>query len=129
VTLESTSGRSPQLIARVLGDEGHLSNDQATELLREVLRRSTKLPGHIVQLHLSRECNHPALAAETARRLLEALGVRAELHTARQDRPGATLHLGGVDGTPRRPAPTAAPRRKPSSTRRGVQLWLPGFEG
>ena len=61
--MERKSPRPAVLIARVLGDEGHLSNDQATGLLREVLRRSTKHPRHIVQLHLSRECNHPGLAA------------------------------------------------------------------
>jgi hypothetical protein len=128
VEMESTSGRSPQLIARVLGDAGHLSNDQATGLLREVLRRSSKLPRHIVQLHLSRECNHPGLAAASARRLLDELAVSAEVHTARQDRPCATLHVGGVNGTPRHAAPARAPRRKESPPRRETQLWLPGFE-
>ena len=41
-------------ITRVLGDEGHLSNEQAAALVREVHRRST--PGRlrqVVQLHLS----------------------------------------------------------------------------
>src|SRR5207248_10684730 len=126
VVMESTSGRSPQLIARVLGDAGHLSNDQATGLLREVLRRSTKHPRHIVQLHLSRECNHPGLAAASAQRLLEELAVAAEVHTARQDRPGTTLHVGGLNGTPRHPTSPRSPRRKQPSPRRETQLWLPG---
>src|SRR5262245_379960 len=63
VGLECASGRSPRLIARVLGDEGHLSNEQAALLLREVLRRSPpNRLRHLVQLHLSRECNRPVLA-------------------------------------------------------------------
>ncbi|HZU38154.1 MAG TPA: MBL fold metallo-hydrolase, partial [Gemmataceae bacterium] len=56
VELEYRSGRSARLIARVLGDEGHLSNTQGAALLREVLQLST--PGrlrHVIQLHLSRE--------------------------------------------------------------------------
>src|SRR5262249_22092321 len=40
VGLEYASGRSARLIARVLGDGGHLSNEQAAGLLREVLRLS-----------------------------------------------------------------------------------------
>ena len=43
VFLEKSSGRSPALIFRVLGDRGHLSNVQAAELLREVGRRSIRL--------------------------------------------------------------------------------------
>src|SRR5205823_2329054 len=38
VELEYASGRSAYLIARVLGNYGHLSNEQAAGLLREVLR-------------------------------------------------------------------------------------------
>src|SRR5260370_1255733 len=53
VGMEYARGRSPRLIMRVLGDEGHLSNAQAAGLLREVVRLSE--PGrlrHLVQLHL-----------------------------------------------------------------------------
>src|SRR5262249_4361004 len=60
VDLEYRSGRPHHLVARVLGDEGHLSNAQAAEFLAAVLKRST--PGkvkHVVQLHLSRDCNRP----------------------------------------------------------------------
>src|SRR5262249_30588207 len=74
VGMECASGRTPRLIARVLGDEGHLSNEQAAGLLRAVLRRST--PGrlrHVVQLHLSRDCNPPSLAAGAARAALADL--------------------------------------------------------
>jgi phosphoribosyl 1,2-cyclic phosphodiesterase len=83
--LEVSSGRSDQLIARVLSDEGHLSNRQAAALLARILARSPdRRPRRIVQLHLSRDCNRPELARQAA---LHALGEWAvEVHTARQDR-------------------------------------------
>ena len=89
--LERGSNRSPFLIARVLGDEGHLSNAQAAALVRAVLARST--PGrlrHLVQLHLSSDCNKPALAKAAARGVLPA-GVR--IHTAEQHRAGRVVRL------------------------------------
>jgi phosphoribosyl 1,2-cyclic phosphodiesterase len=89
--LERLSKRPAFLIARVLGDEGHLSNAQAAALVRAVLARST--PGrlrHLVQLHLSGECNKPALAKAAARGVVPA-GVR--VHTAEQHRAGRMLRL------------------------------------
>lgn len=96
VAMEKRSGRSAALIARVLGDHGHLSNVQAAELLREVKRQS--MPGrlrHVVQLHLSRDCNHPSLALGAARAVLGGVSDPTQIHTARQDRPGPTLNLVG----------------------------------
>lgn len=94
--LEKTSGRSAQLIARVLGDYGHLSNSQAAGLVREVMSRSA--PGrlrHLVQLHLSRECNRPILAAEAARMALAEWADTISVHTAAQDRPSPRVILEG----------------------------------
>src|SRR5262249_15557877 len=111
VEMEYASGRQPSLIARVLGDEGHLSNVQAAGLLREVLRLSA--PGrlrHVVQLHLSRDCNHPTLAATAARKILAAVAHPVEVHTASQDEPGPTLQLGSAAGGKRRRYPGPARR-------------------
>jgi hypothetical protein len=97
VAMEIASGRSAHLIDRVLGDEGHLSNAQGAALVRAVLARSE--PGrvrHLVQLHLSRECNRPALAREAARAVLDELAARIEVYTAGQDEAGTTLHLGAA---------------------------------
>jgi phosphoribosyl 1,2-cyclic phosphodiesterase len=92
--LEKSSGRTGELIARVLGDEGHLSNDQAAGLLREVIRLSrARRPRHVVQLHLSRDCNRPALARETARHVLAELGGTIELYTARQHESSPTFSV------------------------------------
>jgi ribonuclease BN (tRNA processing enzyme) len=90
VALERASGRSPRLIARVLGDYGHLSNAQAAALVRQVLVLSE--PGrlrHLVQMHLSRDCNRPGLAMAA----LGMLPVGLEVHTAHQDRSGPRVRL------------------------------------
>jgi phosphoribosyl 1,2-cyclic phosphodiesterase len=125
VGLEYASGRTMRLIARVLGDDGHLSNVQAAGLLREVLRRSP--PGrlrHLVQLHLSRDCNRPHLAAEAALGVIREAGQAVEVHPAAQDEPGPTLHLAAGPDRPRRPR--LARRRRPAAA--SLQPWLPGCE-
>jgi phosphoribosyl 1,2-cyclic phosphodiesterase len=85
VTMQRRSGRPGRLIARNLGDRGHLSNDQAAALLVEVGARSR--PGtvrDVVLLHLSLQCNRPELALKAAREALRAGGRRATLHPAQQ---------------------------------------------
>ncbi len=122
--MERSSGRSPHLVARVLGDEGHLSNAQGAALLRAVLDRTP--PGrlrHVVQLHLSRHCNHPTLARTAAQAVLcEEPGV--SLHTAEQHTAGTTLVLGGGSGRRRQMG-----TRKRQTARVTTQMMLPGFEG
>jgi len=95
VELEHSSGRAPALIARILGEEGHLSNTQAGALLGEVMRFSK--PGRLrqlVQLHLSRDCNRPELAAQVAQGALLVSAPFVSLYTASQYHPGLTLVLG-----------------------------------
>jgi phosphoribosyl 1,2-cyclic phosphodiesterase len=126
VGLERQSPRPAALIARVLGDEGHLSNDQAAALLRAVLERST--PGrlrHVVQLHLSQECNRPALARRAARDVLRELGHPVRVHTAEQDQPGKVLVLKPDAANRQRRVRTATPL---ASTTPAIQPWLPGLE-
>jgi phosphoribosyl 1,2-cyclic phosphodiesterase len=99
VQLECASGRTPSLIARVLGDEGHLSNAQAAALLREILRQST--PGRLQHV----------------------------VHTASQEKPGPTFAVGdkAVGPRPARPRPRRSRARDSSSTARAAQPWLPGI--
>jgi ribonuclease BN (tRNA processing enzyme) len=95
VDMQLASGRHPLLIQRVLGDEGHLSNHQAAELLHELLRRS--ISGNmqrLVQLHLSRQCNRPSLALAAARDIVERLGIELSIHAATQDAPSPTFNCG-----------------------------------
>jgi phosphoribosyl 1,2-cyclic phosphodiesterase len=103
VDLQRASGRAPWLIERVLGDQGHLSNVQGAQFLQECLRRST--PGrvrHVIQLHLSRQCNRPSLAAAAARQVLAQFGSDLVLQTAEQNRPGGTIHVGADQIAPNR---------------------------
>jgi phosphoribosyl 1,2-cyclic phosphodiesterase len=89
VEMQRRSGRSPALIARVLGDRGHLSNAQGADLVTAVVARSR--PGtlrHLVLLHLSRQCNLPGLALDVARSAIRGTGRRVALHAAEQ----ATAH-------------------------------------
>ncbi len=90
--MERCSGRPQHLINRVLGDQGHLSNLQAAESLREILHasRATNLR-HVVQLHLSHQCNRPSLAQVAARNVLKNLPIK--LHTAMQDQPTKVVEL------------------------------------
>ncbi len=127
VSLERTSGRPAHLVARVLGDEGHLSNQQAAALLRAILDRST--PGrlrHLIQLHLSRDCNRPVLAQEAAQRVLSEIAPSVAVRTAEQDRPGETIHLNDQpDRTARARKRTG--KRKGRKNTRSTQPLLPGL--
>jgi phosphoribosyl 1,2-cyclic phosphodiesterase len=126
VEMEYRSGRHPRLISRVLGDDGHLSNEQAVKLLSEVLRRSS--PGrlrHLVQLHLSRECNRPSLALAAAQAVLDGQAETITIHTASQDEAGPTLHIGGRS-LGRKPHRARRKRTAPDGS--APQLWLPGLE-
>lgn len=94
VGLQRASGRSPRLIDRVLGDEGHLSNEQAAAFLSAVQRRSKPgRLGRVVQLHLSRQCNRPELARQAAWQALQEHGSSVAIETAEQDRPTARFPL------------------------------------
>jgi phosphoribosyl 1,2-cyclic phosphodiesterase len=122
VDMERRSGRPAELIARVLGDTGHLSNDQAARLVREVLNRSAAgRLRHLVQLHVSRDCNRPALARLAAQAALaEWDGI--EVHTARQYQVGPQLRL-------RHGSKRVRLRRQRTPTLVACQQpWLPGWE-
>ncbi len=95
VALERSSGRSPLLIDRVLGDRGHLSNNQAAELVMHVLKHTE--PGrtrHLVLLHLSRQCNHPRLAHAAAAEAIEKHGRGINIHVAHQNAASPVLTTG-----------------------------------
>ena len=100
VEMTRRSGRSPRLIARNLGNRGHLSNEQGAGLVQAVLHRSSPGgPKHVVLLHLSHECNRPDLALSTARSAIRGSGRRVTLHAAEQAVASANLL---VDGRARR---------------------------
>jgi phosphoribosyl 1,2-cyclic phosphodiesterase len=87
VEMQRNSNRHPALIARNLGDHGHLSNSQGAEFVSAVLERSGRNgPRHLVLLHLSDQCNMPGLALATARAALRESGKgrRVAVHAATQ---------------------------------------------
>jgi ribonuclease BN (tRNA processing enzyme) len=127
VELERLSGRMPRLIARVLGDDGHLSNAQAAALVRAVLARSPAgRLRHLVQLHLSRDCNRPSLARAAARAALDGHADGVTVHTAEQDRPGAPIHLTPW-AAPACLRPSSAARERRRSASAVSQRSLPGL--
>ena len=80
-------GRYPwHLKQRIRSSHGHLSNEQAAELLRDGLSETLK---HVVLAHLSKENNRPELALLAAQRVLREAGVDGEvsLQVAEQDTP------------------------------------------
>lgn len=80
--LQESSARPAFLKRRVTGGNGHLSNQEAAVLVERVRPRE-----HVVLLHLSRECNDPALAAS----LHEGRGYG--LTVARQHEPTAWIGI------------------------------------
>ncbi len=124
VAMQHSSGRPFHLIRRILGDHGHLSNAQAAQLVREVVQQSPAgRLRHLIQLHLSRDCNRPMLAQEAARAALA--GHDVAVHTACQDVPILTVSLGTTVGG-KRARRLGRPNRRRSAS--AAHPWLPGFE-
>lgn len=94
--MEKASLRPRFLVQRVLGSHGHLSNDQGAEAVRAVVRASDpKSLRHVVQLHLSRDCNAPALAQAAGRAALTEVGSSATVVTAQQYAASRVIALDG----------------------------------
>ena len=94
VEMQRASRRPAFLVNRVLGPTGHLSNTQAADLAIAVAE--TLDEGEftaLVQLHLSRDCNTPALASQAGRAALARVAPHAELVTATQAAPTVSVPL------------------------------------
>ncbi|RMD80434.1 MAG: MBL fold metallo-hydrolase [Lentisphaerae bacterium] len=63
VNLLLASSRPDHLKHRIMGRNGHLSNEHCTQLLEEIISPQTN---HVILGHLSDECNRPELAFELA---------------------------------------------------------------
>ncbi len=79
VQMEKSSGRPPSVIRRVLGERGHLSNNQAAEALS---RLATKRTEEIMLAHLSIECNQPKLALKKVGDRLAQAGYSGQITAA-----------------------------------------------
>jgi len=72
---------------RVLGRNGHLSNESCAELLAEVLHPKLR---HIHLAHLSQECNSPQTALSVVK---EKIGEAIPVAIAPQERIGEVIHF------------------------------------
>jgi phosphoribosyl 1,2-cyclic phosphodiesterase len=68
---------------RVLGRQGHLSNEQCGNLVAEIAHKGLK---HIHLAHLSQECNRPELALEIVGDKLKKTGFAIDLSIAYQEK-------------------------------------------
>jgi phosphoribosyl 1,2-cyclic phosphodiesterase len=129
VRMECRSRRPKFLIDRVLSDCGHLSNEQAGTLAVAIAERSgARQPEHLVQLHLSRECNRPELAVKAGRAALAGICPRIELTTARQDAAARTITLARRSGLTQRETGALGPIKRQLQRGSVFQPVLPGFE-
>jgi len=76
---------------RVAGPTGHLSNDDAAELIQGVAHREMV---HLVLAHLSRTNNDPELPLQAAVRALGSRHAGVRVSLGWQDRPGELLTVG-----------------------------------
>lgn len=84
------SNRPWALIERIEGRWGHLSNEQAAELVRHVAHPGLQ---HVILAHLSSECNTPTRAAKVMKDTLNELNLKTILHTAHKDKPLAGVKI------------------------------------
>lgn len=80
---------------RIASENGHLSNEQAGQIILDLARRGTK---YFVLSHISENSNTLELAYTTTARVLEDAGYTLEkdvfIRYSRQDRPGNNFYFG-----------------------------------
>lgn len=79
------SARPAFLKKRILGKQGHLSNEQCGKLLKELLHEHLK---HVHLAHLSSECNAEEVALRVVREIVQS---EIDLSIAYQDRASKTV--------------------------------------
>lgn len=82
-SLVYASKRPPILKKRILGKQGHLSNEDCAYAIAHVMHEGLK---HVHLAHLSNECNAEEIAIREVRRRLEEKKIDVELSIAFQDR-------------------------------------------
>lgn len=88
--LEMASDRPAFLKRRIMGGSGHLSNEESAQAARSIGPRE-----HLVLLHLSRQCNSPAIALE------KHVGIGCQVTVSTHAEPTAPVRI-GVGAVPRR---------------------------
>lgn len=77
-----SSSRPEMLKQRILGKQGHLSNEDCGKLIGSVWHDGLK---HVHLAHLSKECNTKEVALAVVARTLEAQGIKVDLSIAFQE--------------------------------------------
>lgn len=75
---------------RVLGKQGHLSNEECASLLLSVVHAGLK---HVHLAHLSSECNSEELAMKIVKTALESTEYKVDLSIAYQERVSHRIHF------------------------------------
>lgn len=89
--LENDTKRPWSTKQRISSRHGHLSNEQAAELVREVAHPELS---HVVLGHLSDDCNDPVLAARHIRQALDAAGAtETRVTCAERRQPTPTIEV------------------------------------
>ncbi len=89
--LQEDTRRPWSLKQRIISRHGHLSNDDAADLVEQIAGEGLK---NLYLGHLSRDCNRPELAEKAVYNRLKKLGINhVQLTTATQDQPTETLTL------------------------------------
>jgi len=92
------SGRPKFLKDRIMGGQGHLSNEQSFEAVRRIAAKS-KL-SHLVLLHLSRQCNDPVLITRHYAKHAPDLLDRLTITNQYEPTPLLRVHRKGAKGKP-----------------------------
>lgn len=82
--------RPPIYKQRVLGKQGHLSNEACAELVVSLFHEGLK---HVHLAHLSSECNSPELALKIVQEALAAKGWAVPLSIAYQDKLSQSIYF------------------------------------
>lgn len=94
--MQEASGRPAMLKRRIMGGAGHLSNEQSAMAVSRIMPRH-----HLVLLHLSQQCNEPAIAMGHHRGYIEGDAGRGCVISS-QSEPTPWVPVSG-DGTAREP--------------------------
>ena len=87
---DSPKRYSDELKKRILGAQGHLSNDDAASALLDIIGEKT---GHVLLSHLSENYNTPKKAYQTVRGLLRKFSINTAVHLTNRHRPSDIIKI------------------------------------
>jgi phosphoribosyl 1,2-cyclic phosphodiesterase len=82
IDMLKNSDRPFSLKKRIIGNFGHLSNEQCMKCLYNIIVSNTK---HIILGHVSRECNNYSIVESLVTNQIQSMGCTPEINVMRQD--------------------------------------------